>query len=495
MIKALRTNKEIVIESIDSPSDETKMREALTVTVPNYFFTSAFRRGAWDGKFSFYNAYTRSFPSGLFCRIPPEIQERFIIADQRVRPVFIAGNPQLQGIEMRDYQLEMVRQAIERGNAIISAPCGSGKTEMAAAIIKSIPVQTVWLTHRGSLLIQTKERLEKRLGEEVGILMADKTDLKRITVAMVQTLSNRMKDDDPEVKKFFHRWFRKTTQMLILDEAHHASSPTWYQLAKSCDAYFRFGLSATPLFGDALGNFKLIATTGEELKVIDNKELVERGVSAKPVIYRLDNFSLKFINSNRYPLSYMLGIEQNVERNKIIEALTRRHIERKDPILILVTKINHGKLLKALLKDVEGVELLTGATSYEYRDQVLKKLDTGEVKAIIATQIFDEGVDAPNVRVLIFACAGRSWRELLQRLGRGMRRKSEGENKIIVYDFADKGDAFLEEHSTHRLKLFKKEGFDVIPLGLDILNMEMPDVGTERADKDGEEVGEGQVRP
>jgi len=463
MIKAVRTNKDIKIISFDSPSDEGKISEALTVSVPNYIFTKAYKSGAWNGKYTFYNNYAKTFPSGLMAILPEEVKNRFVIVDQRNKPDFLLQTPELNGVELRDYQLKIVEEAISKENAIVSAPCGSGKTEMAAAIIKSIPVTIIWLTHRASLLTQTKQRLEMRLGQRCGILMGDECDLQRVTVAMVQTLYNRIHSNDNKEKAFFVKWL-KNAEMLFLDECHHASSTTWYRLARLSDAYFRFGLSATPLYGDDISNYKLMAVTGEEIKVIGNQDLVERGLSALPVIYRINNEIHTFINSRNYGFVYKIGVEQNDNRNALVAAAVKKHVAKNEPVLVLVTRINHGKIIRSKLADIDNVYFLSGSTPVEERDRILRGIDTGEVKVIIATQIFDEGIDAPNVRALVLAGAGRSWRELLQRLGRGMRRKSEGENKIFVYDFADKGEPFLEEHSKHRLKLYKKEGFSVINL-------------------------------
>ncbi len=463
MIKAIRTNREYKILSFDSISDEDKIREVLTVRVPNYIFTKAYKSGAWDGKYTFYNGYSKSFPSGLFSILPEEVKNRFMVSDQRKKPTFLLQKMELQGIKLRDYQLEIAQEAVRKENAIISAPCGSGKTEIAAAVIQALPVFTVWLTHRASLLTQTKQRLESRLGIKCGVLMGEECDLQRVTIATVQTLYNRIHSNDNHEKAFFMRWL-KDSEMLVLDECHHASSPTWFRLAKISDAYFRFGLSATPLYGDEIGNFKLIAVTGEEIKAVNNQELVERGLSALPVIYRVNNHINTFIDSHNYGFVYKIAVEQNENRNNMIASIVRKHVAKGEPVLVLVTKINHGRLLRSKLADIDNVYFLSGSTPVDERDRILQGIDTGEVKVVIATQIFDEGIDAPNVRALVLACAGRSWRELLQRLGRGMRRKVEGENKIHVYDFVDKGEPYLEEHSRHRLKLYKKEGFSVINL-------------------------------
>jgi len=438
----------------DSPKEEGWIASALTYTVPNFWFMKSFKRGVWDGRFSFYNKWSKSFPTGLLDVLPESLKPYLIITDGRKKPECLVCEPEAAGIELRDYQIESVRRAIEKENCIITAPTNAGKTECGAAIIHSLSgLKTLWVTHRGALSSQTRERLENRLGESVGLIQGNEFDPNvRVNVGMVQTLCTRLKSEK-RYKEYLH-----SVDVMILDECHHTSSKTWQSIAKNCTAYYRIGLSATPLLREEISNLWLIGLTGSEIKTVSNKELIQRGISAAPRIIRIRNV-VRIRIQGLYRRSYEIGIEENEDRNKTIAGLARLHKEQGDTTLVLVNTIKHGQAI--LVKSPEGTVFLTGNDPAEYRDSVLHGLRSGEVKTVIATPIFDEGVDAPQIGVLILAGAGKSHLLLLQRLGRGMRKKTSGKNEVLVYDFEDRGDKYLEGHSLYRLKLYRDEGFKV----------------------------------
>jgi superfamily II DNA or RNA helicase len=244
-------------------------------------------------------------------------------------------------------------------------------------------------------------------------------------------------------------------------QCHHQSAATWFKVSKNINAFYRFGLSATPLMREEIQNLRLISMTGEEIKTITNREMIMRGFSAAPKIYRIKNFSLKFMRARNWQAAYIAGIELNNDRNNIIAGIARLHKLRKEPVLILIQTFRHAREL--LSRMTNGTILVSGLTEAQERNQKLAMLERNEIPAIVATPIFDEGMDLPAIKVLILAGAGKSHMKLLQRIGRGMRKKPSGENVVRIYDFEDRGDRYLEAHSVYRLSLYRKEGFDVIP--------------------------------
>jgi len=462
MIKIRMGNIFSKVEMADSRKEENALRKELTFPVPNFWFMPSYRKRIWNGMYSFYNDYAKTFPTGLLTLIKDKFE--IVLIDNRKKPEVEVVEPALHGIELRDYQMEAINQALELERCIIQAPTNGGKTECAAGVISALQgARTLWITHRGNLLYQTRDRLVKRLGVEVGVVHRDTLDIKDVTVGMVNTLYNRLYSKNKETKSFFRNWLKNSVDVLIIDEAHHTSATTWFSVTKLCDAYFRIGLSATPLMRHEIQNLRLIAMTGNVIETVTNKELIRRGVSARPKIMIVKNRIHTSFTPRNWGSSYRVGIERNRARNSLIEKIVRFHSRKKEPILILVNTLMHAHNLKRSLQQIRCV-LVSGSTPPEERNVWLKKLEEGEISAIIATPLFDEGADVPNIRVLILASGGKSHLRLLQRIGRGLRRKPSGLNEIKIYDFADKGDKYLEAHSHHRFELYKKEGFDVIPL-------------------------------
>jgi superfamily II DNA or RNA helicase len=104
--------------------------------------------------------------------------------------------------------------------------------------------------------------------------------------------------------------------------------------------------------------------------------------------------------------------------------------------------------------------LLSGKDKTATRRQAVADLQSGKVRAILCTTIFDEGVDIPELRKVILASGGKSQVKLLQRIGRGLRL-ADGKSSVEIVDFADKHHEMVRRHALERMKRFKEEGFEV----------------------------------
>jgi superfamily II DNA or RNA helicase len=79
---------------------------------------------------------------------------------------------------------------------------------------------------------------------------------------------------------------------------------------------------------------------------------------------------------------------------------------------------------------------------------------------MIATPVFKEGINIPEIKTLILAGGGKSHIAIIQKIGRGLR-KAEGKDRLIVYDFLDDCSKVTLKHSEQRYKLYRAEGFEV----------------------------------
>ena len=444
----------------DNPEVENLISEALSVKGKNYWFSTLYKQHLWDGKTRFYNRLTKKFPTGLLPKLINILTSKGIIYQiENLRKgktgQLLQLNPKsLAGIEARDYQIQAARICLQKDRGIVHMATNAGKTEIAALIIKSLGnPKTLFLVHRKDLLYQTKERFEKRLQIPIRMIYADvdENSDSPILVATVQTLYKRIKTK--KVQELL-----ANANLLFLDECHILSSYSWNKVALRCDSYYRFALSGTPLTGDDVKDAKLVGATGEILFKVSNQELIEQGYSAVPIINiivldevekYLDKVGLK------YPDIYKEGIVYNEMRNRAIVNL----INRKESFVIMVRLIQHGTILKELIKK-EGfdVKFISGNDEIEKRLKVTKDFKENKLKVLITSTILDEGIDIPNIRNLIVAGGGKSHVKTLQRIGRGLRKK-KGENILNFYDFVDKSSKYLLRHSLKRLEDYEKEGF------------------------------------
>ena len=104
--------------------------------------------------------------------------------------------------------------------------------------------------------------------------------------------------------------------------------------------------------------------------------------------------------------------------------------------------------------------LLSGKDSSDTREEAKQRLEDGEINCIVASTIFDIGVDLPSLSGLIIAGGGKSSVRACQRIGRVIRKHS-GKEYSAVIDFQDQAP-FLKTHSKIRHKIYaSEEEFDV----------------------------------
>ena len=90
----------------------------------------------------------------------------------------------------------------------------------------------------------------------------------------------------------------------------------------------------------------------------------------------------------------------------------------------------------------------------------------GKHRCVIASSIFDEGVDVRPLSALILAGAGKSQTRALQRIGRVIRAY-EGKKDAIVIDFFD-DSKYLRKHSQARRKIYRTEPkFEISDIEMD----------------------------
>jgi superfamily II DNA or RNA helicase len=200
-----------------------------------------------------------------------------------------------------------------------------------------------------------------------------------------------------------------------------------------------------------------MGSTGGQLCDISNKQLIDAGHLTPPrvVIYEMEDGG----GPGTWPECYERNVISNeVRNNKIIELL----VSCPKPAFVMTNRLAHAKVLhnKAETKGIVLPAVQQGSTKLKARNKVLADLQSGAEKAIIATTIYDDGVDLPNLRTLILAGGGKSQVASLQRIGRGLR-KAKGKHEVLVYDFKDTSGKILKRHSAMRKKYWKDEGFTI----------------------------------
>lgn len=430
--------------------------DALSYYELGYENTYAFKNGTWDGKSTMFHWHSATFPSGFLRPVQAKLIKDGYQVRNLSRPLLkpLGELPRTLGgfehTDKYDYQWKLVNELENKGQMIARLATGAGKTFAAALCYTRIKRPTLILTKRKPLMYQFQERLET-FGYEAGIIGDSKSDIKPdITVAMAQTLNNRL--DDPEIIEYL-----KTIEFVIGEEAHEISDDSYWNVIKKCpNAYYKLALTATPFMKDASeANMKLMGAFGPIGINVSEKLLIDRGINATPKIKFVSyDAPSKCRFTSNYQKAVEFGIVHCESRNQKIVENALKAKKRGLPVLILIGRQDHGKVLEEMLTKI-GIktDFIFGETSSKRRKQALDNLAFGKTDALIGSTIVDVGIDVPTIGCLIIASGGKAEVAYRQRIGRGLRSKPTGPNICFVIDFEDFHNEHLFGHCKERMKI------------------------------------------
>jgi superfamily II DNA or RNA helicase len=255
----------------------------------------------------------------------------------------------------------------------------------------------------------------------------------------------------------------ENAQMFIVDECQFIAADSIQLITKaSKNAKYKLGFSGTPWRDDG-ADLALTAATGPQLIDINATALIGTKVLVPPKIFFFEVPELPGLEKHQkhpYQKVYDTYVVENQTRNEmIIESATKLHAKGRKT-LILVKRKKHGmKLLEMMPKHLR-VYYLNGDAPSEERQAVKDLFSMGGLDVIIASSIFDQGIDLPTLDALILAGSGKSSTRALQRVGRVIRG-ADGKRDAIVVDFIDCAP-YLFDHSRRRHTIYKTEpGFQI----------------------------------
>lgn len=452
-----------ITSQISGDIDESvlgKIMEDTSYYIQGSEFSSYCQSGGWDGNKRLFNMRAGTFPTGIISRVKKVLDDCDVvynIADHRVAPVITEIPFNSPGAE-RYYQTEAINRALSCTRGVIKLPTGSGKTYVLSKIIAKTNVNTIVVSFTNTVFHQLHRELEAMLGVKVGKIGDGLCDIQKINVAMAQSLTRTVKVGRgkkivtrSELSSLFH-----SVECLITDECHHAPAESVQAISNSCqNAYYRFGLSATPMRDDLL-DILIESVTGKRLIDVSISELISAGFLAKPTIHCI-NFKQKKQASNlKWKEFYTETVVTNDKRNQTIAEIARSYIKRGKSVLISVQRKQHGEEILKYLTDLDSVRYVNGDDSTELINDTLKELDSKSLLCAIATSVYKEGVDIRNLDCLILANATASLVNTIQIVGRVLR-KTQTKTHVDVFDIMDFGCRWLDKHSITRTNFYNSE--------------------------------------
>jgi superfamily II DNA or RNA helicase/diadenosine tetraphosphate (Ap4A) HIT family hydrolase/HKD family nuclease len=313
---------------------------------------------------------------------------------------------------------------------------GLGKTWLAAFDSSRPAVhRTLFVAHREEILIQSRDIFRQvRTDAELGLFYGkEKQADADVVFASVQTLSSRLHEFDPDEFDY-----------IVVDEFHHASASSYRKVINHFSADFLLGLTATP---DRMDGADLLALCGDNL--VFDCNLVEgiRRDELVPFHYRghkdvTDFQPIPWRNGKFDPEALALAVETQDRAQQSVDAW-RDH--GGGPTLGFCCSISYARFLAGYFSSqgISAVAVHSGAESAPRR-QAVEQLRGGSIDVIFTVDVFNEGIDIPQVETVMMLRPTESSIVFLQQLGRGLR-KSPGKEQLKVIDFIGNHHSFLNK--------------------------------------------------
>ncbi|MFF2117813.1 DEAD/DEAH box helicase family protein [Kitasatospora sp. NPDC058184] len=343
---------------------------------------------------------------------------------------------------LRPYQEQAV-VAIERdldaaGTALLVLATGLGKTVVGGEVIGNFlasrpDARVLVVAHMRDLVGQLEKALWRHIPKGVPTrLLTGENKPRALDGVVVATVESAL----AAVRAGYE------PDLIMIDETHHvAETGRFAKLLDLCGAAGRFGVTATPWRGD---KFDITARFGRPSFKMGIAEGMAAGYLSA-VDYKLyadgvDWDAVQDISRHGYSikdLNRRLFLPQRDE--EIVEHLRETWRETVEPrAIVFCQTIEHAEHMAGLLAVSDSAwanaSHLHSGLSKRHRDVLLNEFRLGRVPAITCVDVFNEGVDVPDVNLIAFLRVTHSRRIFVQQLGRGLRL-SPGKKALKVLDF------------------------------------------------------------
>jgi len=316
----------------------------------------------------------------------------------------------------------------EHDSTLVVMPTGGGKTILFADVIRRVfPRRALVVAHREELIFQARDKIERVTGLKADVEMGDYRaegglfGEARVVVSTIQTQCSGG-DGGGRMGKFDPQRFG----VLIIDEAHHATSPSYRRVID----YYRanpglkvLGVTATPDRADeeALGQvFESVAFDYEVLDAIHDGWLVP--IEQQMVhVEGLDYSSIRTTagDLNGGDLAAVLEAEKNLQQmaSASVAIIGARRA------LVFTASVKAAEMTAEILNRHRSgmAEWVCGETDREKRRRVLAGFAAGKLQVVCNCGVLTEGFDDPGVEVVIMGRPTKSRSLYSQMVGRSTR--------------------------------------------------------------------------
>lgn len=400
-------------------------------------------------------------------------------------------NNDIANIDVRPYHyqqeildtLSVERDVLGHNKNLVVAATGVGKTVISAFDYKNFKSQNkdkvnrlLFIAHREDILSQSLKTFRTILRDRNfgGLYSGNFTPNNIDHVFMTIQTFNSKKFDECLDKEFY--------DFIIIDEFHHASAPSYQKILEHFKPKVLLGLTATPerMDGkDVLEYFDgRISSEMRLCEAIDKKLLSTFQYFC--ISDELDLSKLKWSKGgyDNKELTELLTIDKlnSKKRADLVIRSLHDYISDIDEVVGLgfCVSIEHANFMANYFNDKKIPSVaISSKTTKDERDKAKSGLINGKYKFAFVVDLYNEGVDIPEVNTILFLRPTESLTVFLQQLGRGLRL-SDNKECLTVLDYvgqAHKNYNFYEKFSSiarKKGKVLKEEienGFITLPKG------------------------------
>ncbi|MCM2465439.1 DEAD/DEAH box helicase [Methanoculleus oceani] len=379
-----------------------------------------------------------------FVEYTPESRERLRRALSKERRSEIDLRPVFD-IKPYYYQKEILerlkaeRELHNNYKNLIVAATGTGKTVISAFDYKGLIQRAgeyprlLFVAHREEILKQSIQVFRGVLKDQnFGDLLVGGTEPAQIEHLFTSIQSLNSKNLPKITPPDYY-------DMIIVDEFHHAAAPSYQRLLTYYTPKVLLGLTATP---ERMDNLDILEYFNEKIsaeirlpEAINRKLLAPFHYFGVTDVVDLDTVPWKRGTYDPAELSRLYtGNQQRADL--IIRAVQDYTTDLHDIIgLGFCVSIEHAEYMAAAFQEA-GIPAacLHSGSSREERFTIQKRLVAREIHFIFAVDLYNEGVDIPEVNTILFLRPTESLTVFIQQFGRGLRL-SDGKECLTVLDF------------------------------------------------------------
>ncbi|MFD2043088.1 DUF3427 domain-containing protein [Ornithinibacillus salinisoli] len=382
------------------------------------------------------------------------------------------------------YQKEMLenlkaeREIFGRYKNLLVAATGVGKTVISAFDFRRFYQQNgnrarlLFVAHREEILKQSRDTFRAILGDfNFGDMLVGGNVPQSMDHLFVSIQSFNS-------TKLYEKITSNYYDFIIVDEFHHAAADSYQRLLGHFKPGILLGLTATPERMD--GKDVLSYFDGQIASEMRLTEAINRKLLS-PFQYfcvsdTVDLSQLKW-RGKGYDLKELENVYTNdkIRSNQIINSLYKYVTDIEEVKgLAFCAGVEHAKYMAEYFNERNIPSIaLSGDTDKEIRKSAKSKLVNGELTFIFVADLYNEGVDIPDVNTILFLRPTESLTVFLQQLGRGLRLTEEKECLTVLdfvgqahknYNFEEKFRALLGK-TKHSIRHYIDEGFSNLPKG------------------------------